>query len=99
MFIYYTKSDELHLLLNKAYDMAVKMKLVTDDVLTKKKEISFVQNAILRNCGDYDPIEWVKIAADEDIRWLRNIGVQREVIIKIARSILNGEEVKGEELC
>lgn len=89
-------------LLNEAVDIGVRIGLFADEVMTKtgttmslrRSIINRARNSILRYCGTSTAVDWIRDASDKDICDLRNVGKKTQEVIKIARSIINGKEVK-----
>ena len=93
--------EELTRLLDEAVDISVKKGLIVEEVMTKtgtyinmrRSIINRARNAILRNCNGYSSIDWVGKMTDDDIKSLRNIGKKTGDVIRVARSIVNGQEI------
>ena len=97
----YKKLTEL---LNEAVSIAVHNGLIVEEVTTKqgvtlnmrRSIINRARNSIIRRCPYSTYTEYVGRMTDSDIRNLRNCGGKTGAVIKIARSIINGQPVKGD---
>ena len=93
--------ENLTKLLDEAVDISIKKGLIVEEVKNRngtytsmrRSIINRARNAILRHCNEDSSVDWVGKMTDDDIKSLRNVGQKTGELIKVARSIANGQEI------